>query len=465
MTDRRYQQARLARDHRFDGRFFVAVKTTGIYCRPICPAPAPKEQNVRYFETAIAAANAGFRPCLRCRPDSAPASCAWKGTDTTLERALRLIDDGALLTGSVTSLADRLGITSRYLGQLFQRSVGTSPKQYGLYQQVLFAKSLLQQTNLPITEVALASGFNSVRRFNDCFARVLRMTPRSLRRPGVKPAPEPGIRLFLSYRPPYDWAALRDFLQTRLIDTLEWCGDDFYGRTFRLASGASGRFTAWHRPERCGFEVALEFNQPSAPLPVVRTIRRLLDLDADSSIIDAHLAPIQAQVGIERPGLRLPGTWDAFEAGIRAILGQQISVVAARNLVRQLVAEYGGTLPGSDDAVRLFPTPATLAASRLDSLKIPGRRRQTLIDLARLFNTRPDWAADPEHWLALSGIGPWTIHYARMRGLGDSDVWLGSDLGVKKALGQANGASGKAWQPADASPWQSYLTFYMWSLL
>lgn len=461
MNDRHYQQARLARDHRFDGRFFVAVKTTGIYCRPICPAPAPKEQNVCYFETAIAAANAGFRPCLRCRPDSAPASWAWKGTDTTLERALRLIDDGALISGSTTELADRLGISSRYLGQLFQRTVGTSPKHYSLYQQVLFAKSLLQQTDLPITDIALASGFKSVRRFNDCFANVLKMTPRSLRRPTGKQTKEPGIHLFLSYRPPYDWAALRTFLQTRLIDTLEWCGEDHYGRTFRLANGATGRFTAWHRPERCGFEVALEFNQPSAPLPVVRTIRRLLDLDADSSTIDAHLASLQNQWGTERPGLRLPGTWDAFEAGIRAILGQQISVMAARNLVRQIVTEHGELLPGADDGRRLFPTPAALAHSDLNTLKIPGRRRQTLIDLARFFDTQPDQAADPEQWLALSGIGPWTVNYARMRGLGESDVWLGSDLGVRKALGQTN----DSWQPADASPWQSYLTFYMWSLL
>jgi len=394
VTDRHYQQARLARDHRFDGRFFVAVKTTGIYCRPICPAPAPKEQNVCYFETAIAAANAGFRPCLRCRPDSAPASWAWKGTDTTLERALRLIDDGALITGSVTDLADRLGITSRYLGQLFQRSVGTSPKQYGLYQQVLFAKSLLQQTDMPITEVALASGFNSVRRFNDCFASVLQMTPRSLRRPAGKQLREPGIQLFLSYRPPYDWAALRSFLQTRLIETLEWCGEGHYGRTFRLANGTSGRFTARHRPERFGFDVSLEFSQPVPLLPVVRTIRRLLDLDADSSTIDAHLAPIQVQLGPERPGLRLPGTWDAFEAGIRAILGQQISVVAARNLVRQLVAEQGEVLSGADDEHRLFPTPATLANSDLATLKIPGRRRQTLNDLARFFDNEPDQAAE-----------------------------------------------------------------------
>lgn len=461
MTDRHYQQARLARDHRFDGRFFVAVKTTGIYCRPICPAPAPKEQNVCYFETAIAAANAGFRPCLRCRPDSAPASWAWKGTDTTLERALRLIDDGALITGSVTDLADRLGITRRYLGLLFQRSVGTSPKQYGLYQQVLFAKSLLQQTDMPITDVALASGFNSVRRFNDCFASVLQMTPRTLRRPTGKRIQESGIRLLLSYRPPYDWAALRDFLQTRLIETLEWCGDDHYGRTFRLANGAAGRFTARHRPERFGFDVSLQFSQAVPLLPVVRTIRRLLDLDADSNTIDAHLAPIQAQLGPERPGLRLPGTWDAFEAGIRAILGQQISVVAARNLVRQLVAEHGDVLPGADDEHRLFPTPAALAHSDLATLKIPGRRRQTLIDFARFFVHAPEQAADPANWLELSGIGPWTVDYARMRGLGDSDVWLGSDLGVKKALGQAKGT----WQPVDASPWQSYLTFYLWSLL
>lgn len=461
MTNSHYRQARLARDHRFDGRFFVAVKTTGIYCRPICPAPAPKERNVLYFDSAIAAANAGFRPCLRCRPDSAPTSWAWKGTDTTLERALRLIDDGALLTGSVTDLADRLGISSRYLGRLFQQNVGTSPKQYGLYQQVLFAKSLLQQTRLPVTEIALASGFGSVRRFNDCFASALRLTPSALRRQAHSQHPEPGIRLLLSYRPPYDWPALRDFLKTRLIDTLEWCGDDYYGRTFRLANGHSGRFTARHRPERFGFEVSLELSQPTALLPVVRTIRRLLDLDADNSTIDAHLAPIQAQLGPMRPGLRLPGIWDPFEAGVRAILGQQISVAAARNLVRQVVAEFGQPIPGQHTEYRLFPSPAMLASEDLGSLKMHGRRRQTLLDLAELFNTQPTRAADPENWLALNGIGPWTVNYARMRGLGDSDVWLGSDLGVQKALGEKS----RRWRPEDASPWQSYLTVYLWSLL
>jgi AraC family transcriptional regulator of adaptative response / DNA-3-methyladenine glycosylase II len=461
VTDRHYQQARLARDHRFDGRFFVAVKTTGIYCRPICPAPVPKEKNVCYYETAIAAANAGYRPCLRCRPDSAPASWAWKGTDTTLERALRLIDDGALLTGSVTDLADRLGITSRYLGLLFQRSVGTSPKQYGLYQQVLFAKGLLQQTRMPITEVALASGFGSVRRFNDCFVSALRLTPGALRRQTTNTLPETGIRLFLSYRPPYDWASLRNFLNTRLIGSLEWCGEDFYGRSFRLSGGNSGRFTARHKPERFGFEVTLEPRQPMALLPVIRNIRRLLDLDADSTIIGAHLTPIQAQLGPPRPGLRLPGIWDTFEAGIRAILGQQISVAAARNLVRQLVEEHGEIVTTANGDYHLFPTPATLANSTLSTLKIPGRRRQTLIDFTRLFDQQPEQAVDPKNWLELHGIGPWTVNYARMRGLGDSDIWLGSDLGVQKALGQTPGS----WEPADASPWQSYLTFYLWSLL
>lgn len=293
------RRARLARDHRFDGRFFTAVKTTGIFCRPICPARAPKEKNVIYFDSAIEAANQGYRPCLRCRPDSAPASFAWKGTDTTLERALRLIDKGALIDGTITALSDQLGIGPRYLNKLFQARLGASPKQYAQYQQLLFAKSLLQQTRLPVADVALAAGFGSVRRFNDCFVHALQLTPSELRRrsggsasAGLSPpslpawrrrirksGEEDGLSLFLSYRPPYDWDALRDFLKARLIPEVEWCDADFYGRTFGWPSAdgpvLQGRFTARHRPQRRGFEVSVALDRPGPLLPIVRNIRRV----------------------------------------------------------------------------------------------------------------------------------------------------------------------------------------------
>lgn len=455
MNPQTCRRARLARDHRFDGTFFVAVKTTGIYCRPICPAPAPKEANVVYFDSAIAAANQGFRPCLRCRPDSAPASFTWKGTDTTLERALRLIDEGVLIDGSVTHLAERLGIGSRYLTKLFQQKLGTSPKQYALYQQLLFAKSLLQQTALPITEVAFASGFASVRRFNDCFARTLQLTPSAIRR-SVHSEAQGRLRLFLSYRPPYAWTAMRDFLLARLIPGLEWCDEHHYGRTFRHETGATGHFTARHRPQRFGFDVSIELTEPAPVWPVVRTIRRVLDLDADIRLIDQHLSQLPGPDGRWQAGLRLPGIWSPFEAGVRAVLGQQITVAGARRLVTELVSQLGE--PCGD--MYLFPSPERLARSTLDTLKMPDSRRRTLLRLAR-HCIQHGAQCDPHDWLAILGIGPWTVNYASLRGKSDSDVWLDSDLGIRKALRRHD----IELDPSDASPWRSYLTLQLWNLL
>lgn len=452
------RRARLARDPRFDGRFFIAVKTTGIYCRPICPAPTAKEENVTYFDSAIEAANQGYRPCLRCRPDSAPSSFAWKGTDTTLERALRLIDNGALIDGTVTELSDQLGIGPRYLNKLFQARLGTSPKQYAQYQQLLFAKSLLQQTRLPVAEVALAAGFGSVRRFNDCFVRSLQLTPSELRRRSGGSA-SAGLNLFLSYRPPYDWDALRGFLHSRLIPDLEWCGTERYGRTFHWPSADGGalhgRFTARHRPKRCGFEVSVALDRPGPLLPIVCNIRRLLDLDADIAHIDEQLAQLPALANRLRPGLRLPGIWDPFEAGVRAILGQQVSVAAARGLVTTLVHRIGPELGDQ----RRFPSAKEMAGARLDFLKMPGSRRDTLKRFSE-FYAEQNRAPDPDQWQALKGIGPWTVSYARMRGLSDSDIWLGTDLGVQRTLER----EGLTLDPQAASPWRSYLTFQLWNL-
>lgn len=452
------RRARLARDPRFDGQFFIAVKTTGIYCRPICPARAPKEENVIYFGSAIEAANQGYRPCLRCRPDSAPASFAWKGTDTTLERALRLLDNGALIEGSVSDLSDRLGIGPRYLNKLFQTRLGTSPKQYAQYQQLLFAKSLLQQTRLPITEIALAAGFGSVRRFNDCFAHSLQLTPSGLRRRSAA-SPSSHLSLFLSYRPPYDWNTLRDFLQARLIPKLEWSGIDHYGRTFHWpgADGDTllGRFTAHHQPKRCGFDVTVALDHPGPLLPIVRNIRRILDLDADIARIDEQLAQLPGLANRLRPGLRLPGIWDPFEAGVRAILGQQVSVAAAKGLVTTLVHRIGPALGDK----HLFPSATNMTKARLDFLKMPASRRDTLKRFAE-FYAGQDTAPEPDQWQELKGIGPWTVRYARMRGLSDSNIWLGTDLGVQRTLKR----EALTLDPQAASPWQSYLTFQLWSL-
>ncbi|GEK45813.1 DNA-3-methyladenine glycosylase 2 family protein [Bisbaumannia pacifica] len=443
------RQARLARDARFDGRFVTAVLTTGIYCRPICPATPPREANVRYYPSALAAAEAGFRPCLRCRPDSAPDSPAWRGTATTLERALRLIDEGALEHDSLGALCARLGIGERYLRRLFQEHLGVSPKAYAQHRQCLFAKQLLHQTRLPIAQVAHASGFRSLRRFNDAFRARIGLAPRELRRRAGDA--EEALTLTLAYRPPYAWHELRDFLAGRAIEGLEWGDATHYGRT--LAWGeARGHFTAEHRPERYAFRVRLVLDDLSALAPVVRRIRRLLDLDADSAGIEARLR--EAAPGLPLvEGLRLPGTWGPFEAGVRAILGQQVSIVAARRLVTALVATLGEP---AGDGRRHFPTPAAVAADTLAFLGMPDARRATLRRFAACY-AGGEAGDEPLAWTSLKGIGPWTARYAALRGTGHPDIWLEGDAGVRRALPRLDGAD-----PTAAAPWRSYLTLQLW---
>lgn len=451
------QKARLSRDARFDGKFYIAVKTTGIYCRPICPAPAPKEQNVVYYATAIEAANEGFRPCLRCRPDSAPGSFAWKGVDTTVERALKLIGEGALANGSVEDLADRLGVSGRYLRSLFQEKVGTAPKQYALYQQLLFAKQLLFESALPVTEVAFAAGFNSVRRFNDSFKQHFNLTPGQVRKQ-QKSATE-YIELTLSYRPPYRWDLMQGFLTKRLIPSLEWIEGDCYGRTFDWFDGQSkGYFEATHLADKNAFRVKLFCDQRSNLLSLIKNIRRILDLDTDIAQIEAQLAQLPGMSEKLVSGLRLPGIWSPFEAGIRAILGQQISVEAARKLVAQVVDNYGE--PMGDK--KLFPTAQSLAETDFAVLRMPQSRKNTLMAFSRYCADNPQ-QDDLDQWLAIKGIGPWTVNYAKMRGQSDSDIWLASDLGVKKALAAITDA--KTVDFEQAKPWRSYLTFQCWSML
>ncbi|UTV29414.1 DNA-3-methyladenine glycosylase 2 family protein [Photobacterium atrarenae] len=455
LTPTQCQQARLARDTRYDGLFFTAVKTTGIYCRSICPAPAPKEVNVEYFPTAVAAAQAGYRPCLRCRPDSAPGSPAWLGKNATLNRALRLIDEGALAEQSLTQLADRLGITERYLRRLFSDEVGLSPKAYSLYRQCLLAKQLLHDSTMPITEIALACGFHSIRRFNDCFKQQFSLTPSQVRKQeGGRRDSGQAIEILLSYRPPYDWQGLHQFYASRLIPGLEWLDAQSYGRTFHYGT-CKGRFTATHLAEKSAFRASIHLSNLTYLPRVIQNIRRCLDLDADTRLIESQLCQAMGTTSLIKAGLRLPGIWSPFEAGIRAILGQQVSVKAARNLVSQLVALN----PENDEAFSYFPAPEQLCRLDLTQLGMPQRRRETLGHFAEYAcGKRLD---ESEQLLALPGIGPWTVNYLRMRGLSDPDIYLSSDLGIKKAIA-------KLPQPIDdqlAAPWRSYLTLYLWSTL
>ena len=479
------RKARLARDPRFDGQFFIGVLTTKIYCRPICPAVSPKEQNVRYFDTALQAANAGLRPCLRCRPDSAPQSYAWKGTQTTLERAKALIDSGAI-TGqggqSIEDLATRLGISSRYLRKLFQDKLGTSVKSYAQYQQLMLAKQLLHQTKLTITQVAFAAGFNSIRRFNEVFQQTLQLTPSHLRKTAnidtkAEQSEVKGrvaLKLQLSYRPPLRWPEQHHFYQVRAVQNMEWLEDEFsYGRSFSI-NEVSGYFNARLDSAANLFNVEIVLADNSA-LPqlglIINEIRRVLDLNANIAQIDKALLELNPITSLMGEGLRLPGVWSAFEAGCRAVLGQQVSIVQASKLLNQLVLAYGEERIIGDRRVKLFPTPEVIASAELSELKMPNARKKALNALAQFVSENPD--ADLSDWLSIKGIGPWTVAYAKMRGQSDPDVLLCGDLVVKKrilALYAEHGLNNDDYTDITDSlakkiaPWGSYLTFQLWNL-
>lgn len=443
-------QARLARDNRYDGLFYTAVNSTGIFCRPICPARAPAEQHVQYYFTAAAALAAGYRPCLRCRPDSAPGSPAWHGSQTTLHRALSLIDNGALQQSTQAALAQRLGISERYLRSLFQQHLGMAPKQYALCQQVLFAKKLLHETALTVSEVAFASGFNSLRRFNDAFKQQLLLTPSQIRRRNVPQSNV--ITLELNYRPPLAWQIMLQFWQTRSVQGIEWVTDNSYGRTFCYQQKA-GWFTVAPLTDH-SLQLNIHWNASHGLFSLIQQLRRLLDLDANMLQIEQHLSahPLFSRGIIS--GLRIPGVWNSWEGGVRAILGQQVSVAGARTQLTRLVQALGQPL--ADDK-KLFPTPLAVLDSDLQMIKVPQQRRATLKALANLLIQQPD--IDPMQWLSLKGIGLWTVNYARMRGLSDSDIWLAGDLGVKKALARADADNVN---PDKLAPWRSYATFQLW---
>ncbi|MDO6619518.1 MULTISPECIES: Ada metal-binding domain-containing protein [unclassified Shewanella] len=486
------RQARLSRDARFDGHFFTGVLTTGIYCRSICPATAPKEQNVRYFDSAIKAAQAGLRPCLRCRPDSAPQSNAWKGTQTSLQRAIALIDGGCLSGEqgqTLASLSQRLGISSRYLSQLFNKQLGTSPKKYAIYRQLMFAKQLLHQTSLPITDVALAAGFNSIRRFNEVFKEQLQLTPSQLRRDSAKAnvaTKADGISLLLDYRPPFNWSKQWSFYQLRSVENMEWLDEasKAYGRSFCLNVNhrqVSGTIDVLPLKDKHQLSLTVKFERADDLdylHHVVLFVRKLLDLDADMAVIHQSFKSLVDMGLTPTEGLRIPATASVFEAGCRAVLGQQVSVVQASKLLNILVRSYGKKLVISDRELILFPTPQAIAAASLTEFNMPASRKAALNLLGQFVAEHPD--ASPDDWLSVKGIGPWTIAYAKMRGQGDPDIFLSGDLVIKNRLkvlrcqhgkvdGQTEALTGKAYRQfcdkiaKDVSPWGSYVTFQLWN--
>src|SRR3984957_8063031 len=382
-------RAMATRDARFDGRIFVAVRTTGIYCRPICPARTPKRENVTFYSTASAAQEAGYRPCLRCRPESSPDLAAWRGTSNTVSRALALIGEGALDSDAVDTLAERLGVGERQLRRLFKQHLGATPIAVAQTRRVLFAKQLIVETQMPLAEVALASGFGSIRRFNATFHALYARPPRELRRRSMRDVDRSavaGITLNLPYAPPYDWDAMIGFLAARAIAGIECVdGVERYQRTVAL-DGVQGTVSVEPNDRGNGLRVRIRFPQVGWLATIVSRVRRVFDLSADPRAIGEHLSadPLLASLIARRPGLRVPGAWDGFEVAIRAVLGQQITVTAARKLAAKLVASFGDPLVAAED-IRLthtFPAPAKLAVSDVRSLGMPSARADALTSLS-----------------------------------------------------------------------------------
>ena len=383
-------RALAARDRRFDGRFYTCVTSTGIYCRPICPARTPKLEHCIFMPSAAAAHAAGFRPCLRCRPEIAPGLAGWRGTANTVSRALALIAEGALNDGDVEALADRVGVGARHLRRLFDEHLGASPVVVAQAQRILFAKLLISETRLPMAEIALASGFGSIRRFNTVMRRTYNRPPRELRRPHRSGAVAElaGITLKLPFTPPYHWESMMAFLGARAIPGVEIVEPRRYRRTIAL-DGAPGTIEVAPTADAPHLLATIRIPEVAALASVVGRLRRLFDLDADTASIESHLARDARLAGTiaARPGLRVPGAWDNFELAIRAILGQQVSVAGATTMAGRLAAAYGEAVPEAAGAApglsRLFPLPEALAAADLTTIGLTRARAASISALAR----------------------------------------------------------------------------------
>jgi AraC family transcriptional regulator of adaptative response / DNA-3-methyladenine glycosylase II len=463
-------RARVARDPRFDGRFFIGVLSTGIYCRVICPSPPAKRKNVRFFKTAAAALEAGFRPCLRCRPEVAPGSPAWNGTSATVSRALRLIADGALNESSVEAFADRLGISARHVHRLFLRHLGASPTAVAHTRRLHFAKQLLTETTLPMGQVAAAAGFGSVRRFNDTFRKLYKRTPSAIRKlDGERASREEGRYTFrLGYRPPYDWSSLLSFLAARATPGVEEVRDDAYRRTF-VKDGRPGSLEVRKSPGHDALEIRIEFSDPLGLLPIVSRVRTMFDLNADPWAIARELRKdplLRGAVG-KYPGLRVPGAWDGFELCVRAILGQQVSVAGATTLAGRLAQQFGAPLEVAAGGLsRLFPTALALSEAPIGGL--PASRAESIRCLARAVASGALAIDDGRNTLAalrsLPGIGEWTAQYVAMRALNDPDAFPAQDLVLLRTAGEGHPLAprdllrrAESWRP-----WRAYAAMYLW---
>jgi AraC family transcriptional regulator of adaptative response / DNA-3-methyladenine glycosylase II len=474
----RCYRAVASRDARFDGWFFTAVTSTGIYCRPSCPAVTPKRRNVRFFPTAAAAQQQGFRACRRCRPDAAPGSPEWHVRADLVARAMRLIADGVVDRDGVAGLARTLGYSERHLTRLLRAEVGAGPLALARAQRAQTARILIETTELKMSDVAFAAGFASVRQFNDTVRAVFADSPSGLRarvtHSAAAAAKSPGqIALRLAYRRPFAMAPLLDFLRGRAVAGVEEASPTTYRRTLQLAHGAA---TVEVTDGGGHIDCRLALQDVRDLATAVHRTRRLLDLDADPAAVESVLGgdPLLAGLVRRHPGLRVPGTVDGHELAIRAVLGQQVSVAGARTLAQRLTVRYGKPLTAPDGALtHLFPSAAALAEADLSDVGIPGARARALRAVAAAvadggLDLEPgaDWDAARATLLALPGIGPWTADYVAMRALGDPDAFPETDLGLRKAAAALGvSAADLAGTSHRWRPWRAYAAEHLWSSL
>ena len=465
-----------ARDARFDGRFFVAVSSTRIYCRPICTVKPPKRENCRFFPSAAAAESGGYRPCLRCRPELAPGNASVDASTRLAQAAATMLEDRTLDQEGLDAIAARLGISDRHLRRAFGAEFGVSPVEFAQTQRLQLAKRLLTDTALPVTEVAFASGFGSVRRFNALFRQRYRLRPGQLRAPRRDaPAVEAdSLKFELSFRPPFDWPAVSAFLGARAIAGVESLEAGGYRRTVRVAGGGrehAGWIAVGMSPKKPTLRVAVSASLVKVLPPVLSRVKALMDLACNP----AEVAQALGALARHHPGLRVPGAFDGFEIAVRAILGQQVSVSAARTVAGRFAAAFGDpvTTPFAS-LTTLFPTAARVAGLRPDRiarLGMPGARARSLIALARavadarlVLMPNADVEATLAALRALPGVGEWTAQYIAMRALSWPDAFPHTDLGVMKALGETDArrvlAAGEAWQP-----WRAYAVMHLWQSL
>ena len=460
-----------AHDVRFDGRFFVGVSSTRIYCRPVCSVRMPRRENCRFFPSAAAAEVAGYRPCLRCRPELAPGHASVDASERLARGAVSLIEDGVLDDGGIEHLADRVGVTSRHLRRIFESQYGVSPIEYAQTHRLLLAKRLLTDTSLPVTDVALASGFASVRRFNALFRARYRMAPGRLRVHAGGAALPRTLAFELAYRPPYDWEGMLDFLRARAVTGVEHVGPDSYARSLAVPHRGTihkGSIAVRKARRKHALAIAVSPSLARAVPAVLSRVKHAFDLACDPAVVAAALGELAAA----RPGLRVPGACDGFELAVRAVVGQQISVRGARTLLSRLAATFGERIPEAPAEIAyLFPAAVDIAAiepAAIARIGMPLARARTVVALARAvaagevaLQPEGDVEATIERLLAVPGIGTWTANYIAMRALRWPDAFLEGDLIVRRALDVARPAQAlaraEAWQP-----WRAYAVIHLW---